>query len=173
VTAGGSWSKNVISRSAHHLKINNRETRRNNKQQLRLVVQYDCPGYRKLRNQSTGFIMQIIIQVYCKRLATHYHVHATYHRLVCIGGCGLGSLLCLSGNNGSRSPDSSSFCVEAHGQVISVQDRPNRCYPKVILNGRICPRMEEKSKHIAAQTSQHASRVTEQQVPKTSSDIVK
>ena len=42
----------------------------------------------------------------------------------------------------------------------------------MLFKHSIRSRIEAKSKHIAEYTSQHASRVTEQQVPKTSSDIV-
>jgi hypothetical protein len=42
----------------------------------------------------------------------------------------------------------------------------------MLFNQSIRSRIEAKSKHIAEYTSQHASRVTEQQVPKTSADIV-
>ena len=48
-----------------------------------------------------------------------YHID---HRFVCMGGWGLGSLLSLSGTNGSRSPISSSLSLEEQEQVVSVQE---------------------------------------------------
>jgi hypothetical protein len=70
-------------------------------------------GYRK---QSENFVFRMIIN------ERSLFGRTTHHRFACMGGWGLGSLLALSGTNGSRSPVSSSLSLEEQEQVVAVQD---------------------------------------------------